>query len=327
MRDAAALAATAALFHVFNHAIFKSLLFFGAGAVLNATGERNIEKLGGLIHRMPHTAFAFLVGCVAISALPPLNGFVSEWLTVPGDPAQPGAAALGPEIHRAGRRARCSRCRRRSRRRASCARSASPSSAARARRSPSARGRSTAFRSPRCSRSRGSASLVGILPGLVIDGLAPVVQGLVGARMPVQLSSPWLSIVPVIESRSSYNGLLVFLFALADRVAHRLRDPSRRFRRDPPRSAVGLRLSRSEPAHAVFRRQLRPADPPRVRHGGVPRERTGRDAAAVRSAPGATDRAGARPDLRLALRAGRARRARSRPTGSTTSSSSPSAAI
>src|SRR5471030_937675 len=78
---AAALALTAALFHVFNHSLFKSLLFFGSGAVLTATGERDMEHLGGLIHRMPLTAFAFLVGCVAISALPPLNGFVSEWLT------------------------------------------------------------------------------------------------------------------------------------------------------------------------------------------------------------------------------------------------------
>ena len=74
------LALTAALFHVFNHSVFKSLLFFGSGAVLPATGERDMDHLGGLIHRMPQTAFAFLVGCVAISALPPLNGFVSEWL-------------------------------------------------------------------------------------------------------------------------------------------------------------------------------------------------------------------------------------------------------
>ena len=66
---------------MFNHSVFKSLLFFGAGAVLTATGERDMEHLGGLIHRMPQTAFVFLVGCVAISALPPLNGFVSEWLT------------------------------------------------------------------------------------------------------------------------------------------------------------------------------------------------------------------------------------------------------
>src|ERR1700731_5055983 len=77
----AALALTAALFHVFNHSVFKSLLFFGSGAVLTATGERDMEHLGGLIHRMPQTAFVFLIGCVAISALPPLNGFVSEWLT------------------------------------------------------------------------------------------------------------------------------------------------------------------------------------------------------------------------------------------------------
>src|SRR5207237_3194519 len=78
---AAALALTAALFHVLNHSLFKSLLFFGAGAVLSATHERDMERLGGLIHRMPNTAVAFLIGCIAISALPPLNGFVSEWLT------------------------------------------------------------------------------------------------------------------------------------------------------------------------------------------------------------------------------------------------------
>jgi formate hydrogenlyase subunit 3/multisubunit Na+/H+ antiporter MnhD subunit len=81
MPVAAALAMTAALLHVLNHSIFKSLLFFGAGAVLTATGERDMEHLGGLIRGMPQTAFAFLVGCAAISALPPLNGFVSEWLT------------------------------------------------------------------------------------------------------------------------------------------------------------------------------------------------------------------------------------------------------
>src|SRR3546814_8606616 len=80
MAWAAALALTAALFHVLNHSLFKSLLFFGAGAVLSATGERDMERLGGLIHRLPVTAFVMLVGCAAISALPPLNGFVSEWL-------------------------------------------------------------------------------------------------------------------------------------------------------------------------------------------------------------------------------------------------------
>jgi len=77
----AGLALAAALLHVLNHALFKSLLFLGAGAVLVATGERDMEHLGGLIRRMPRTAFVFLIGAVAISALPPFNGFVSEWLT------------------------------------------------------------------------------------------------------------------------------------------------------------------------------------------------------------------------------------------------------
>jgi len=77
----AALALVAALFHTFNHAAFKSLLFMGAGAVLHATHTRNMEELGGLIKRMPQSAVFFLVGSLAIAALPPFNGFISEWLT------------------------------------------------------------------------------------------------------------------------------------------------------------------------------------------------------------------------------------------------------
>ncbi len=77
----AALALLAGLYHVLNHAVFKGLLFLGAGAVVNATGTRNMEKLGGLVRQLPLTAGMFLVGSIAISALPPLNGFVSEWLT------------------------------------------------------------------------------------------------------------------------------------------------------------------------------------------------------------------------------------------------------
>ncbi|RPH33984.1 hydrogenase 4 subunit B, partial [bacterium] len=77
----AALALLAGLYHVLNHAVFKGLLFLGAGSVVNATGTRNMEKLGGLVRRLPATAALFLVGSIAISALPPLNGFVSEWLT------------------------------------------------------------------------------------------------------------------------------------------------------------------------------------------------------------------------------------------------------
>ncbi|MDD5595794.1 MAG: proton-conducting transporter membrane subunit [Candidatus Omnitrophica bacterium] len=78
----AVLALIAGLYHLVNHAIFKGLLFLCSGSVYKATGTRDIEKLGGLIKKMPQTAICFLLGAMAISALPPLNGFVSEWLTL-----------------------------------------------------------------------------------------------------------------------------------------------------------------------------------------------------------------------------------------------------
>ena len=76
----AALALAAALYHCLNHAQFKSLLFLATGSVLHATGQRNLGKLGGLIWRMPWVAALALVGTLAMAGLPPLNGFVSEWL-------------------------------------------------------------------------------------------------------------------------------------------------------------------------------------------------------------------------------------------------------
>ncbi|KVW97992.1 formate hydrogenlyase [Thiobacillus denitrificans] len=76
----AALTLTAVLYHSINHAFFKGLLFLGTGAVLHATGERRMGKLGGLIRTMPWTAWLTLIGALAIAGLPPLNGFVSEWL-------------------------------------------------------------------------------------------------------------------------------------------------------------------------------------------------------------------------------------------------------
>ena len=76
----AALALTATLYHCLNHAFFKSLLFLSTGSVLHATHERNLGKLGGLIHRMPWVAWLALIGVLASAGLPPLNGFVSEWL-------------------------------------------------------------------------------------------------------------------------------------------------------------------------------------------------------------------------------------------------------
>ncbi|HXX04230.1 MAG TPA: hydrogenase 4 subunit B [Xanthobacteraceae bacterium] len=235
MLFAAALAFTAALLHVFNHSLFKSLLFFGAGAVLAATGERDMEHLGGLIHRMPRTAFVFLIGCVAISALPPLNGFVSEWLTFQAillSPQLPswGLKLLIPAVG------------------ALLALSAALAAACFVKAYGvtflgRARGRA-AEAAPETDRLSLAAMfflallclLVGILPGVFIDMLAPVSGTLIGERMPVQIGAQWLSIVPIAASRSSYDGLLVFLFmiisgTLAAFAIHRL--ASDRLRRAP----------------------------------------------------------------------------------------------
>jgi len=79
-RALAALALVAALLHVINHSAFKTLLFLAAGSVLHATGTRDLDALGGLRERMPYTTALFALGALAASALPPGNGFVSEWL-------------------------------------------------------------------------------------------------------------------------------------------------------------------------------------------------------------------------------------------------------
>ena len=88
----------AALLHVLNHAIFKALLFFGAGSVIRGAGTGEIEHLGGLLKRMPTTGAAFLIGAVAISGLPPLNGFVSEFLLLLGSFTAVGADKLSVGI-------------------------------------------------------------------------------------------------------------------------------------------------------------------------------------------------------------------------------------
>ncbi|MCX6769590.1 MAG: proton-conducting transporter membrane subunit [Candidatus Micrarchaeota archaeon] len=77
----AALALFAALYHTLNHALFKSLLFLGAGSIIHATHERNIDEMGGLAKYMPFTAVLFFIGAASIAAIPPLNGFASEMLT------------------------------------------------------------------------------------------------------------------------------------------------------------------------------------------------------------------------------------------------------
>jgi formate hydrogenlyase subunit 3/multisubunit Na+/H+ antiporter MnhD subunit len=235
MLAAAALAFTAALLHVFNHSLFKSLLFFGAGAVLNATNERDIEKLGGLIRPMPQTAFLVLGGCVAISALPPLNGFVSEWLVFQ-------AVLMSPELPQWGLKLLVPAVG------AMLALGAALSGAC------FVRFYGIAFlgrpRSPAASSaaetdifSRGTMGLLlllcllmGLLPGLAIDALAPVAQPLVGQAMPSQRGIAWLSIMPAAGSHNAYNGLLFFIFItistlITIEIIHRF--ASRRVRRGP----------------------------------------------------------------------------------------------
>ncbi|HEV2263063.1 MAG TPA: hydrogenase 4 subunit B [Stellaceae bacterium] len=208
---AAALALTAALFHVFNHSLFKSLLFFGAGSVLTATGERDMEHLGGLIHRMPYAAFAFLIGCVAISALPPLNGFVSEWLTFQAILLSPAVPQWGLKILVPGVGALLALAAALA---AACfVKAYGVTFLGRPRSSVAEKATETdRFSLTAMFILAALCLLAGILPGFVIDALAPVSQALIGGRMPVQASDPWLSIVPVAASRSSYDGLLVFVF-------------------------------------------------------------------------------------------------------------------
>ena len=83
----AGIALIAALYHLANHSVYKALLFIGTGAVEAGTGTRDLDRLGGIVRRMPWTSAFFLVGVMSISALPPLNGFVSEWLTLADDAA------------------------------------------------------------------------------------------------------------------------------------------------------------------------------------------------------------------------------------------------
>lgn len=213
MQLAAAIAATAAIFHAFNHAMFKSLLFFGAGAVQHAAATRDLNLLGGLIHRMPATAVAFLIGSVAIASLPPLNGFVSEWLTLQ-------AILLSPEVKDWGLRFAIPATG------VLLALSAALAGAVFVKafgvaflgrpRSPAAAG---AHDTDKFSlAAMGAAStlcvLAGAFPGHFADGFAAAVTLMTGTRMPEQSALPWFSLVPVDAARSSYSGLLLMVFVV-----------------------------------------------------------------------------------------------------------------
>ena len=92
----AAIALTAALFHALSHGLFKSALFLAAGSAQAAAGDRDLNRLGGLVRLMPVTTLAFAIGAAAISGLPPLNGFAGEWLTFQGLLGAGADAALSP---------------------------------------------------------------------------------------------------------------------------------------------------------------------------------------------------------------------------------------
>jgi NADH:ubiquinone oxidoreductase subunit 5 (subunit L)/multisubunit Na+/H+ antiporter MnhA subunit len=235
MPAAAALATAAALLHVFNHALFKTLLFCGAGAVLAATGERDMDTLGGLIRRMPQTSFLMLIGAMAISALPPLNGFASEWLTFQSVLLSPQLPswALKLEVPAIG---------------ALLALAAALAAACFVRvygivflgrpRSEPARGAQEIDRFSLAAMGLLALGclLAGIFPGLLVDALRPVTIALTGTPLPAQASQPWLTLVPIADTRSSYNGLLVFAFmlgsgGLAAFAIHRL--ASDKWRRGP----------------------------------------------------------------------------------------------
>ncbi|MGO9594166.1 MAG: hydrogenase 4 subunit B [Steroidobacteraceae bacterium] len=233
--SAAALALVAAIFHVFNHSLFKSLLFLGSGAVLNATGERDMEHMGGLIHRMPVTAVAFLAGCIAISALPPFNGFVSEWLTFQAILLSPQLPQWVPRllVPAIGATLACSAALA-----AACFVKAFGMTFLGRPRSSVA---TTAHETDRWSRAAmlvfaALCLLAGVLPGFVIDSISPVTQMVVGSRLTPQSALPWFRIIPINSARSAYDGLLLFVMILVATAATALivrRFASHALRRSP----------------------------------------------------------------------------------------------
>ncbi len=200
----------AALYHTINHALFKALLFLGAGAVLYRTHERDLDNMGGLIHRMPVTALFFLVGCVAISALPPFNGFVSEWLTFQTAlqapvldngvlrAAIPIAAAL---LALTGALA------------AACFVKAfgiaflgqpRTGRVARAREAPAGMLAGMGLLAALCA-------LLGVLPTTVIEAMAPVTRLLLHESLPSAMARGWLWLTPISPHVASYSAPFLVL--------------------------------------------------------------------------------------------------------------------
>jgi len=222
----------AALYHTVNHAFFKGLLFLGAGAVLYRAHERDLDRMGGLIRRMPVTAALFLIGCVAISALPPFNGFVSEWLTFQ-------TALRGPVLENGLLRAlipiSAALLALTGALAAACFVKAfgvaflgQPRSGhvARAREAPTGMLHGMGLLATLCL-------LLGVFPTTVIETMAPITQLLVRDKLPSAAAQGWLWLTPVSPQVASYSApfvvvAIVGVFALGFLFLKRSADPARR---------------------------------------------------------------------------------------------------
>jgi formate hydrogenlyase subunit 3/multisubunit Na+/H+ antiporter MnhD subunit len=209
MNTLAALALTATLYHCLNHACFKSLLFLATGSVLHSTSERSLGRLGGLIHRMPWVAWTALIGTVAIAGLPPLNGFVSEWLLLQAFLFSPGLphSYLNMLVPVAA---------------ASIALTTAMSGYV------MVKFYGVVFlgqpREPRLSEAHDAGPwervgllwlaaacvVLGLVPATVIGMLGPVTQALSGSSI-ASLARGWLFLAPIGPQRASYSPLLFFV--------------------------------------------------------------------------------------------------------------------
>jgi hydrogenase-4 component B len=200
----------AALYHTLSHALFKSLLFLGAGAVLQRSHERDLDRMGGLLRRMPWTGLFFLVGCISISALPPFNGFVSEWLTfqtalqVPSlesgvlravIPLAAAALALTGALA------------------AACFVKVYGTAFLGQARTRRVRRSSEAGRGMLLGQALLALAclLSGIFPTLAIDAMANVTRSLTGQVLPAATAKGWLWLTPISADTASYSAPLVFV--------------------------------------------------------------------------------------------------------------------
>jgi hydrogenase-4 component B len=255
------LALIAALYHALNHAMFKSLLFLGAGAVISRSHESDLEQMGGLIRRMPQTAFLFLIGCISISALPPFNGFASEWLTFQ---AALQAPVLASGVLRSVIPVTA----------AVLALTAALSAAcfvkvfgvaflgrARSRHVRHAREVSLGMRA-----GQGLLAvlcvLLGVLPTWVVSALDAIPQLLLGSGLPNAAAHGWLWLTPIAREMASYSAPLVVLgvglaWGIGWLLLHRQRSREQRRRGYPWDCGFGALNARMQYTSTAFSMPIR----------------------------------------------------------------------